>query len=126
MTCDLKENFPLGNGPNRNRKTEDNVLQPHNDNTSFRSSKGGTRYSRSATKNAFPSRRNSSRKVKDETKREDYQDYPADYLTCPVGELNACGGFSTWYLRICGHGCSKLCIFVVTEFRLEKLLRNSI
>ncbi len=25
-----------------------------------------------------------AKKPKEETKREDYQDYPADYLTCPV------------------------------------------
>ena len=47
---------------------------------------GGTRYSRSTMKAVFPTRgsRNSSRKSKEDRLHDDYVDYPADYLTCPV------------------------------------------
>lgn len=85
----------VGIGSNyKNRRTEDNALQFRNDTTNFNGKNpksGGTRYSRSTTKNAFNSRngRNSMKKLKEEPKRDDYQDYPADYLTSPVriGEL---------------------------------------
>ncbi|XP_065207495.1 la-related protein 1 isoform X2 [Planococcus citri] len=82
-----------GNGaPIKNRKTDDNILQPHNDNTSFKGLRGGTRYSRSAIKNAFTSRTsritNVKKVLKDgdltSLKHDEYQDYPADYLTCPI------------------------------------------
>lgn len=84
----------LGGGGYRNSKTDDNGSQYGNDAASIssRGSKPGSgRYSRSLNKTHFNSRAGRSaatRKSKDDAKHDEYQDYPADYLTCPV-RMNA-------------------------------------